>query len=159
MSTFEDDRYVWRDTYFVLFSAARRPHLDDVEKAIRSLGRDLAIRNGCSDATGRFESMTLESAEDFAAMDISYLAGDEVTAHVKDLARELAESEGVTKHDLDRIKKFDARFDVMHFEHVDGGPDAENDEMLDPASLLSVLGALVKLTDGLGVDPQSGTTI
>ena len=37
--------------------------------------------------------------------------------------------------------------------------DEEGGDMLDPTALLVVLDALVKLTDGLAVDPQAGTTI
>jgi len=45
----------------------------------------------------------------------------------------------------------------MHFEQlVEGGGD-EPDEMLDPSALLVVMETLMKLTGGIGVDPQSGS--
>jgi hypothetical protein len=59
----------------------------------------------------------------------------------------------------ERIKKYDGRFDVLHFEQVleQTGEDAEEEEMLDPSALLVVLGALARLTGGVAIDPQAGT--
>jgi len=48
---------------------------------------------------------------------------------------------------------------VLHFERVAEMPEEEEDEMLDPSALLIGLEALAKLTDGLAVDPQSGTIL
>ena len=42
---------------------------------------------------------------------------------------------------------------------TDDEPEDEADEMLDPSALLIVLDALVELTGGVGVDPQSGTLL
>ena len=39
----------------------------------------------------------------------------------------------------------------------DADEDAEDEEMLDPSTLLVVLGALAKLTGGVAIDPQAGT--
>jgi hypothetical protein len=52
----------------------------------------------------------------------------------------------------------------LHFEHMTASEapaesDDEFDEMLDPSALLIVLDALVELTGGVGVDPQSGTLL
>jgi hypothetical protein len=53
------------------------------------------------------------------------------------------------------IKKYDGRFDVLHFEQI---PDEdEEDEILDPGTLLAVLGVLAEMTGGVAVDPQAGT--
>ena len=61
---------------------------------------------------------------------------------------------------LQQMRKYDARFDLLHFEHVtDDEPEDEADEMLDPSALLIVLDALVELTGGVGVDPASGTLL
>ena len=61
---------------------------------------------------------------------------------------------------LARLKSFDAKFDLLHFERKsDDDAEDELDEMLDPSALLIVLDALVELTGGVGVDPQSGTLL
>jgi hypothetical protein len=59
----------------------------------------------------------------------------------------------------DRIKRYDGRFDVLHFEQVpeDVEEEAEDEGMLDPSALLVVLGALATLTKGVAIDPQAGT--
>ena len=61
----------------------------------------------------------------------------------------------------EQIKKYDGRFDVLHFEQIAEGADddAEDDEMLDPSALLVVLAALAKHTGGVALDPQAGTFI
>ena len=54
-----------------------------------------------------------------------------------------------------------ARFDVMQFERIEDvdADEADLDEAFDPSTLLIVLGALVRLVDGIGVDPQSGLIV
>src|SRR5262249_40576380 len=78
MSTFEDDRYRWRETYFVLFPAARRPMLKDVEKRLAALSKRYSLESPGGDDAGRFESLTVLSPDDFAAMDVCYTGGQEV---------------------------------------------------------------------------------
>ena len=55
---------------------------------------------------------------------------------------------------LDRLAGCDARFDILHFEEVS---EEGEEETFDPSALLMVIEALAKLTDGVAVDPQSGT--
>ena len=43
MSTFEDDRYRWRETYFVLFPATRRPKLKVVENKLAALSKRYSL--------------------------------------------------------------------------------------------------------------------
>jgi hypothetical protein len=76
----------------------------------------------------------------------------------KELKSSVADGEERAK--LARLRSFDARFDLLHFEQVTGGRGADDlDEMLDPSALLIVLEALVELTGGVGVDPQSGSLL
>ena len=161
MSTFERDDYRWRETYFVLFDVAHRPAMEDVEKALHELSSRFVLANPVADELGRFDSVTLLAPDDFAALDISYLEGDEVLEHVVQLAEELnlsAESPE-ERAKLERIPACTARFDVMHFQQVESGGDEEAEEMFDPSALIVVLEALSGLTDGVGVDPQSGSLI
>ena len=165
MSTFERDEFKWRETYFVMFDSTKRPSLKKVERVLRGLSDRFELSNAVADEDGRFESVTLLSPDDYAALDISYESGDEVVEQGAALYEELKSS--VTDSDerekLKRLPKLDARFDLLHFEQVTngdgGGPEEDSDEMLDPSALLIVLDALVELTKGVGIDPQSGTVL
>jgi hypothetical protein len=160
MSTFEDDRYRWRETYFVLFPAGRRPMLETVEHRLAAISRRYSLSNLTADDEGRFESVTVISPDDYAALDICYTGGEEVLEQGADLVRELAPTtEPSQRPTLKRIKECDGRFDVLHFEQVSEVDDDDGDEMLDPGALLAVLEELARLTGGVAIDPQSGTIL
>lgn len=158
MSMFENEQYRWRETYFVMFDAQKRPTLKQVQRALSGLSCRLTLTNLSADEQGDFESLTVLSPDDFAALDVCYLAGDEVTEQAAVLFQDMkapACSKGERAR-LERLRHCDGRFDVLHFEQV-ADVDDEPDEMLDPSTLLIVLEALVGLTDGIAVDPQAGT--
>ncbi len=159
MSMFENEHYRWRETYFVLFDARKRPTLKQVQKALGGLACRLTLTNLLADDDGRFESLTVLSPDDFAALDISYLSGDEVAEQADNLYKEMT-GPACSKGDrarLEKLRRATGRFDVLHFEQVGEDDPEEPDEMLDPSTLLIVLEALAELTDGTAVDPQSGT--
>ncbi len=58
---------------------------------------------------------------------------------------------------LKRIKQFDGRFDVLHFEQVEAADEDDGDDLLDPSALLAVMEELARMTGGMAIDPQSGT--
>jgi len=167
MSTFERDEFKWRETYFVMFDSSRRPSLKKVERVLQGLSDRFELTNAVADEDGRFESVTVLSPDDYAALDISYETGEEVVEQGAALYEELKSSatDAEERAKLNRLPKLDARFDLLHFEQVTngeagvGGAEDELDEMLDPSALLIVLDALVELTKGVGVDPQSGTVL
>jgi hypothetical protein len=161
MSTFENDRYRWRETYFVLFPSSRRPALTTVEKRLAALSRRYSLENLGGDSHGKFESLTLISPDDFAALDVCYTSGVEVLEHAEELIQELSATiEPDQRALLKQIREYDGRFDVLHFEQVaDSGDEDESDELLDPSALLAVLEELARITGGVAVDPQSGTII
>lgn len=162
MSTFEDDRYRWRETYFVLFPAQKRPLLKTVQKKLAALSSRYELRNLSHDEQGQFESLTLISPDDFAALDICFTCGPEVIEQGDELATELAGTvEPQFRTALAKIRQYDGRFDILHFEQIADLPDDEEDseELLDPSALLGVLETLAKITGGIAVDPQSGTII
>lgn len=161
MSTFEDDRYRWRETYFVLFSAAQRPQLTAVERRLAALNNRYQLSNPTADDEGNFESLTVISPDDFAALDICYTSGDEVLEQGADMVQDLTPgTEPAQRPLLKRIKKCDGRFDVLHFEQVSDLPDDEDgDDLLDPGALLVVLEELARITEGIAIDPQSGTIL
>ncbi|MEX0977379.1 MAG: hypothetical protein WDZ48_00910 [Pirellulales bacterium] len=162
MSTFEREEFKWRETYFVLFDSAKRPSLKKVERMLKSLSERFQLSNPLADEDGRFESITVMSPDDYAALDISYMSGEEVSEQVAALEEELKNTsmDAQERDKLMRLKKLDARFDLLHFEQTTPEePVDESDEMLDPSMLLIVLDAVVELTGGVGVDPQSGTLL
>src|SRR5262245_38699399 len=89
MSTFEHHDFKWRETYFVLFDAARRPPLDEVKRRLARLNPRFELSPGEADDAGRFDSISLRSPQDYAAMDISYVSGEEVSEQVDELQREM----------------------------------------------------------------------
>ena len=161
MSLFENDRYRWRETYFVLFHEDHRPTLEEVESALESLGKRYKIVDTKATPNGQFESLTLLSPADFAAMDVTFIDGEEVETHVQELLKEM-KSFSLTDEEKAKLKRLpdcNARFDVFHFEQVLEGDRGEDEEFLDPGALLIVLAKLARLCNGVGIDPQSGAVM
>jgi hypothetical protein len=161
MSTFEDQNYRWRETYFVLFDAHKRPKLQTVAKAIQALNERYELKNLSADDHERIESLTVISPDDYAAMDICFTSGDEVREQATSLVADLRKSAGDTGLEVpeDELLSYSGRFDVLHFERIDETSEEEEEEMLDPSALLVVLETLAKITGGVAVDPQSGTIL
>lgn len=161
MSTFENQNYEWRETYFVLLASSRRPKMSEVESTIRNLNDTFEISDIRTEDGTMLGSLTVIAPNESAAMDISYLQGIEVTEQLADLQRQLRPlADGKEeKEKIKRVSGCDARIDILHFEQLDNSANAadELDTMFDPGALLLVLEALVRLTDGVGVDPQSST--
>ena len=159
MSMFENSQYRWRETYFVLFQSSKRPTLETLQHKLSKLNSRFTLTNLSADESGRFESMTVLSPDDFAALDVCYLEGPEVRERGTELADELetTDSRPEDRARLARVRQCDARFDVLHFEQIVNFEDDEPDDMLDPSALLVVLEALCEETEGLAVDPQAGT--
>lgn len=157
MST--DDRYEWRETYFVLFPSRKRPLLSAVEIAVSKVGAHLRLSGQEADDEGRIEAINVQSPGDHSALEIDYHSGEEVALQVQELTEQLR-SDRAERDKLAKLKSCDARFEIMHFEMMsDDISDDADDEVFDPSALLVVLDALVELTDGVGVDPQSGTLL
>jgi hypothetical protein len=160
MSLFANGNYRWRETYFVLFEQCKLPSPQELRHALEKLGDGYEIREESLDEDGQIEAMTVVSAYDFAAMDISFVSGEEVAEQIAELqseldVAELAESEQAKWKQLSRCN---ARFDIYHFEQiVDTDAGNDDDEFMDPGSLLAVLQRLASLCDGVGVDPQADT--
>jgi hypothetical protein len=160
MSMFEDSRYRWRETYFVLFDAKKRPKLATVAKTVSALNKRFQLTNLSDDGEGRFDSLTVISPDDFAALDICYTGGGEVLEQTASLVEDLKKAGPDSPPPIpwEQLKRYGGRFDILHFEQVSqDAEDSEDDEMLDPSALLVVLGVLARLTDGVAIDPQAGT--
>jgi hypothetical protein len=162
MSLFENDRYRWRETFFLMFLAENHPSVGAMQKVLSTLGSGVEISEARGEDGAKFESLTLIAHEDNAAMDIVYSSGEDVWEQREELIRELKSNvdgeEEVAK--LKRIRAADARLEIFHFEEAIWDPDMdENDEMLDPGTVLTVLELLADFCDGVAIDPQSGTFI
>jgi hypothetical protein len=160
MSLFEDNRYRWRETYFVLFRESHRPNAQAIAEALQEIGGGFQVTEVQTGEDEEFEALTVVSPSDFCAMDISYVDGEEVAEQVVELKQELKRS-AVTKREqtqLEKLSTCNARFDIFHFERVSAGntEEEEEDDCLDPGTLLMVLKRLAKLCHGISVDPQSG---
>jgi hypothetical protein len=159
MSMFDQGDFRWRETYFVLFDSKKRPRAEVVKKLLQELNRRFEFMHAASDEQGRIESLTVLSPADYAAIDISYLDGDEVKEQAVGLVKEMkaTAADAEERKKIESLARYNARFDVMHFAQV---VDVEDeDDVFDPSALLMVLEALTDLTDGVGVDPQAGALL
>ena len=162
MSLFENDEYQWRETYFILFDQQNRPTAQDVEKLLDTINNNYQVRDVRENEEGTFESLTLLSPDDYAAMDLSCMASEDLGEQLTELAEELKST--ASEDELDTIKKiplYTARMEVYHFEQLVfvGGPDDEPDDFMDPGSLLVVLEKLAEICQGIVVDPQSNSLL
>lgn len=161
MSSFERDGYQWRETYFVFFNRARRPTLGQVRKRLHRLGKQFRLEGEAADPEGEFETISLISESDFAAVDLAYEEGEDVAQQAAALANEFKPSQldPEERKQVELLKQCDARLDLLHFENTAGDDplDDSDDDMLDPSALLLVLDAMVELTGGVGIDPASGS--
>lgn len=160
----------WRETYFIMFSAGDRPTMAQVESAILESSNRLSVSDLQADEDGLFASAVVQAPEDNAAMEISYESGEAVVEQSTELAQQLRKQ--LDGDQLARLIQADARLDVMHFERLPDGMDTPDDmgeefdfdegsddllsEALDPASLITVVDALARVTQGLAFDPASG---
>jgi len=161
MSLFENDQFRWRETYFVFFDEARRPTTDRIVSLLAQIDPHYEIGNPVSEED-QFASLTLRSPDDYAAMDITCTTGEEASEQGQQMALELLES-GIEPEQtplVERLPSCTARLDIFHFEQIVAGDgEQEEDECLDPGSVLIVLDKLAQICDGIAVDPQSSTFI
>jgi len=120
MSTFEDDRYQWRETYFVLFDPEKKPMLHAIRKGLDPMFRSLQIRESLADEQGRIESLSVASYDDFAAIDLVYQCGDHVAMETSTIVEDMLRSaSSKNRVQIEKAKKHQARLDVLHFEQME----------------------------------------
>lgn len=158
MSLFANDQYRWRETYSVLFRRADRPSAGQLRKALEGLGEAYRVTDVTTDASGQVEAMTVLAPADFAGMDLSYVSGEEVQEQIEELKAERRKKTLSKKEQakLERLGECDARFDIFHFQQVVGDESDDEDEYMDPGSLIAVLKCLAQLCHGVGIDPLTG---
>ena len=162
MSLFGDPLYRWRETFLVLFQKEQRPTVDTVLTTLKRIGK-FDMEEVLESENGLLESMTITSAVDLVGMEILYIEGDEVLEQVEQLATQMSadvlfpDQEGIPE----QLSKADARLDILHFEQLTGssGDADDDDELMDPGSLLAVAAGLSEIVNGVAVDPGSDTFI
>ena len=162
MSLFGDPLYQWRETFLVLFQKEQRPRIEIVQQALEGIG-DFDFEERSVSEEGLFESLTITSEVDLVGMEILYVEGEEVQEEVESLTSQIIEDDLLSPEEgqLQRVTRATARFDILHFERLTGSSgDADDDEeYLDPGSLLAVAAELANIVDGVAMDPGSGTFI
>jgi len=122
MSLYDDDRYTWRETYFVLFDdLRRRPLLDELRRELQLYGKTLKILAGQANGEGRLRQLTVASYEDHSALEIIFRQGAKVAAETDSLLRIL--EKGCTPKERERlrlVKQWSTKLDVLHFEQTAG---------------------------------------
>lgn len=160
MSLFANDRFQWRETYSVLFDSKRRIKVTEFQAAIADLAKKIEVTELLADDEGYLESCTIFAHSDSAGMDIVYVEGEEVTEQLAELRKDWRRQpfDADEKAKAAQAMLANARYDVFHFEELgDAFLDQENeDEVLDPVTLLRILSKLTRLTQGVSIDPQAG---
>jgi len=119
MTLFEDDRYEWRETYFVCFESAHRPKLPEVRRALKTDAPLFTFLDSKAEHDGSLVELTIASYENHAALEIVYREGKEVLTEIQQISHSLikdATAEELLK--LQRIAQCKTRFDVHHFEQT-----------------------------------------
>jgi len=162
MSLFDDPNYRWRDTFLVLFDAAQRPTVGLALSAIQQIGK-FEVQNSSESESGHIESITVTSNVDLVGLEILYVAGAEVIEETEALVMELAEDAMLlgNEESLTQLSTANGRFDILHFEKIteNSNEPSDNNELMDPGSLLTVTAALTDLVKGVAVDPSSASFV
>ena len=162
MSLFDDPNYRWRDTFLVLFDDEQRPTVELALSAIQQIGK-FEVRNSSESETQHIESITITSNVDLTGLEILYVAAAEVVEETEALVVELTEDAMLLGQEnaLVQLSAANARFDILHFEKIteNSNEPSDDDELMDPGSLLTVTAALADLVNGVAVDPSSASFV
>ena len=95
-------------------------------------------------------------------MDIVFVEGEEASEQIEELRSEISPDDLLPGQEemLEQLAGCNARLDILHFEQLTASFSEDDDEeFLDPGSLLGVAEALAQLVGGVAVDPGSGTFV
>ena len=146
MSTFEDDRYQWRETYFVLFDPAKKPLLHEIRKELELMFRSLEVREAMTDERGGVESLSVASYDDFAAIDLIYQCGEHVVTETNAITEEmLLSTSSKNRKKFEQVREYRARLDVLHFEQMEPINPSEPQE--DPVFTFATFPNAVSLNE------------
>ena len=161
MSLFGDPLFRWRETFLVLFEESNRPTVEAVEKALARVGKfDSEQTNESVD--GLIESLTVTNSIDCVGLDIVFVDGEEAAEQIEELQTDISPDDLLPGQEemLEKLPLCNARLDLLHFEQLTASFSEDDDEeFLDPGSLLGVAESLAQLVNGVAVDPGSGTFV
>jgi hypothetical protein len=121
MTLFNDDRYNWRETYFVYFESSHRPKLPEVRRALNNYTSFFCILDSKADMNDNLVEMTIASYEDHAALEIVFREGNDILTEAKHLAKSLNKDASTEERtQLQKITQCKMRFDIHHFEQLAG---------------------------------------
>ena len=119
MTLFEDDRYDWRETYFIYFEPSHRPKLPEVRRAIKTDAPFFSVLDCKAEPDGSLVALTIASYENHAAVEIVYREGKAVQTEIQHLVRSLKKEATATEQTkLQKIVQYKTRLDVHHFEQT-----------------------------------------
>lgn len=119
MTLFEDDRYDWRETYFVCFESSHRPKLSEIRRVLKMNAPFLTILDSKAEIDGSLVALTIASYENHAAVEIVYREGNEVLSEIHHLVNSLKNEATVAEQTkLQKISLCKTRLDVHHFEQT-----------------------------------------
>ena len=163
MSLFDNPEYRWRETYLLFHKRARRLSVSELRQAISGLQQTFELQDVKSDEADLLESATILAPDAFAAIDIGYIAEDDIRDQAEtirsDMKDVIEDPEELAK--LGRLPEVDARLDLLHFEKLADFSDDDDEfsAFFDPGALLSVIETLSTQSDGVCVDPASSTVM
>jgi len=121
MTLFDDDRYNWRETYFVYFESAHRPKLPEVHRALKTYAPFLSVLHSKADRNENLVEMTIASYEDHAALEILFQEGKAVQSEARHSALTLNKDVSQAERaKLQKIEQCSMRFGIHHFEQIAG---------------------------------------
>ncbi|MDR3182306.1 MAG: hypothetical protein LBT89_05175 [Planctomycetaceae bacterium] len=121
MNLFQDDRYTFRETYFVYFDTVHRPKLTVFRRALQSRAPFLRINESRAESDDRLVAMQIASYDDHAAVEFVYREGNDVLNEIRSMAQILKKD--ALPDEVDKLKKivqYKSRFDINHFEQSAG---------------------------------------
>ena len=119
MTLFEDNRYDWRETYFVYFESSHRPKLSEVRHALQTHAPFFDVLDSRAEPNGNLSAITIASYENHAALEVIYREGQDILIEAQHCARSL--KKGANEKELAQLQKIaqcKRRFDVHHFEQT-----------------------------------------
>jgi len=121
MTFFDDDRYNWRETYFVYFESSHRPKLPEVRRALQTYAPFLSVLHSKADRNDNLAEMTIASYEDHAALEILFREGKAIQSEAQHFARTLKKDGSQEERaKLQKIEQCNMRLDIHHFEQLAG---------------------------------------
>ncbi|MDR0522580.1 MAG: hypothetical protein LBH00_12120 [Planctomycetaceae bacterium] len=119
MTLFDDNRYDWRETYFIYCEPEHRPELTEFYRVLRTHAPLLSVTEGETEPDDLIRKLTIASYEDHAAVEAVYREGDDILAEARLLVHSLTkDASECNTGQLQKVSRCRARFDIHHFEQT-----------------------------------------